>query len=286
MLYRLLSGSPDFTLNGQVPPVTGSLAPADLTQLMDDFTQVAVTAGGHQVNYTALEDHLQATRQDFYAGLRALDLAALVHRDQSLAFWINLYNILVLDAVLTFKVTRSVIGLSQGLLRFFAKAAYMVGKQRFSADDIENGVLRQNRGHFLARKAQFPAGDPRLAWVLRPMDVRIHFALHCASQSCPPLRVYEGSRLSDQLDLATQAFVDAETYADVVNGTLELSTIFHWYQVDFDAKGGAAKFVLGHLGASDPRHIWLQDHLEDVQIRFRQYNWGLNAARTDAPAFP
>ena len=280
LLYRLLSGTSNFTLNGQAPRNESPVSSADLTQLMARFKEAAITAEGHQVDYLALAKDLETVRQDFYAGLRSLDPDSLTRRDQGLAFWINLYNILVLDAVLAFQVTKSVIGITRGLLRFFEKAAYQVGDHRFSANDIENGILRLNRGHFLSRKTQFPDDDPRLAWVLRPMDVRIHFALHCASRSCPPIRVYEESQLPAQLDLATRAFVDTETQTDPASNILEVSTIFDWYKVDFTDVGSAAGFVLRYLDEADPRHKWLQSHLTQVKIRYRKYDWGLNSAST------
>ncbi len=234
------------------------------------------------MDYQALATTLPTQRRHFYAGLKALDPDCLAQPSPNLAFWINLYNVLILDAVLTFQVTRSVIGLSQGLLRFFEKAAYVIGNQRLSANDIEHGVLRQNRGHFLSRRVQFADDDPRRAWVMHPMDPRIHFALHCASRSCPPIRVYECTHLSDQLDLATRAFVQAETHVDPVRRTLEVSTLFKWYRVDFADTGGVVPFALSYLDATDPRRLWLQDHRTDVRIRYRKYNWDLNAASPGA----
>ncbi len=101
---------------------------------------------------------------------------------------------------------------------------------------------------------------PRRAHVLHPMDVRIYFVLHCASRSCPPIRVYEPARLAAQLELATRAFVDAETQVDPAARTLAVLVLFKWYRDDFAAAGGVVPFVSRHLDEADPRRVWLQEH--------------------------
>src|SRR5215211_5766504 len=78
------------------------------------------------------------------AGLRGLDPATFEERRPRTAFWINLYNALVIDAVITFGVCRS-IRESPG---FFQRAAYQVGPYRLGLDEIEHGVLRGNKPLF------------------------------------------------------------------------------------------------------------------------------------------
>lgn len=136
--------------------------------------------------------------------LRAFDPSVLPDRNARLAFWINLYNALVLDAVIALGVQRSIMEKRAGMT-FLRQAAYIVGGQRMSCDDIEHGILRANRGHPFYPGRQFHSSDPRLKWVIEPFDARVHFALNCASRSCPPIRVYTPEKLDSQLDLATRS---------------------------------------------------------------------------------
>ena len=80
--------------------------------------------------------------------LNKIDLDSFKTKEDKLAFWINIYNALVLHSVINFKITKSVKekGYS-GMTRFFSEAAYTIGGYRFSLEEIEHGILRANRGN-------------------------------------------------------------------------------------------------------------------------------------------
>ncbi len=196
-------------------------------------------------------------------------------REERLAFWINVYNALVIDAVIAFGVEESVTEGVAGVVRFFRCAAYNVGGQRFSAEDIEHGVLRANHGHPYVPGPQFSSSDPRAPWVVSPLDPRIHFALNCASRSCPPIGVYDAENIDAQLDLATANFVNAEVEIDPEAGELRLSRIFQWYTGDFGGRAGVIDFLLAHLPADEKRE-WLASHRQDVALSYQPYDWTLN----------
>ena len=99
-------------------------------------------------------------------------------QDARLAFWINLYNALVVHSVLESGVEDSV----REQEGFFDRYAYRVGGLTFTPNDIEHGVLRG---------AKFEPGDARAAHVAPRLDPRLHFALNCASAGCPPIRSEE-----------------------------------------------------------------------------------------------
>lgn len=273
---RLLSGSFATSLNDGAR-AAAPLPEFRLAALMGELKRAAIAPAGEVVDYAALNRALAPIRSDLYAGLTAFDPAALPDRAHRLAFWINLYNVLILDAVLSFQVRKSVVGVTRGLMRFFEKAAYRVGGLRCSANDIEHGVLRANRGHPYGRGAQFAAADPRRAWVVDPMETRIHFALNCASRSCPPIRVYAAADMAAQLDLATRAFVTADTEVDGQASTLSVSAIFKWYRDDFQAAGGVIPFIVRHLPEADARRALLTRPETAWRLRYQKYDWGLNA---------
>ena len=234
LLSRLLSGTSSFCINDGFasgdPIKTGGL-----TELVADLHKACTSASGMLVDYPAAEARLGQAREHLYSGLQAFEPASLSSREQALTFWMNLYNLLILDAVLTFRVSKSVVGLTRGFLRFFEKAAYRIGGQRFSANDIENGILRNNQGHPVGNGWQFMDSDPRLQLVVTPMEPRVHFGLNCASHSCPPFREFAVEQLEQQLDLSTKSFVDAETRFEADPPQLILSKIFKWYPRDFDS---------------------------------------------------
>ncbi len=209
--------------------------------------------------------------------LRGIDLRELATREQRLAFWINLYNALVIDAVIAFGVRDSVGEGHAGRLRFFRRAAYAVGGFRLSCDDIEHGILRGNRGHPYIPGPQFGPSDARRASVIAPPDVRCHFALNCGSRSCPPIGVYDPERVDSQLDVATRHFVGMEIIVDCARNTVRVSQLFRWFATDFGGRLGVIGFLLRYLPEGEERQ-WLAARQGQVRLAYRPYDWGLNAA--------
>lgn len=225
-------------------------------------------AGG-QVDYARLRE--APAFQQYCQAVAALHHAAPPAAPEAArAWWINLYNALIIHAVIALRIRRSVWE-DRG---FFRRAAYRVGGLRLSADDIEHGILRGNRPHPLLRVRQFPPGDPRLRWTL-PLDPRIHFALVCASRSCPPVVIYTTDGLDAQLDAAAAAFITSGgVEVNGRQGVLYLSPIFKWYAADFGGKRGVLAFVSRYL-RRDP-----SPGLEErrIMIRYLRYDWTLNRA--------
>jgi hypothetical protein len=215
--------------------------------------------------------------QQLTAHLPNFDLASLTTRQDKLAFWMNLYNALVLDGIVQYGIQKSVSEVSG----FFRRVAYNVGGYRFCLDDIENGILRANAPQPVIPRPQFGADDARLAFTLNERDPRIHFALVCGAVSCPPIRFYEADKVDAQLDIATRNFIQQSTRYDEGTSTLTLSRILAWYACDFGA-GEWLKIGIGNRRALLPA---LLPHLpDDVQtmlaqakrIVFNTYDWSLN----------
>ncbi len=206
------------------------------------------------------------------AGLLEFDPAVLSSREERLAFWINLYNALMIDAVIAFRLKESV----QEDRGFFRRAAYIVGGRRYSADDIEHGILRGNRRHFhpAILLPQFAPADPRASRSLEPPDPRIHCALVCAARSCPPIAAYEPERIEEQLELACSTFVNSGG-VQLEDGRVCLSQIFHWYGRDFGGREGVREFVLRYLDAGEARTA-LEEDADGRRLGFYRYDWSLN----------
>jgi uncharacterized protein DUF547 len=256
----------------------GGRVAVSLRQSINALIATASSSGAGRLDYARLADS-PAYREyrTKSASLRTLDVTTLSSREARLAFWINVYNALVIDAVIAFRVRRSVTEGRLGVLAFFRRAAYAVGGHRLSCDDIEYGILRGNRGHPFIPGPHFGPTDPRLALVLRPPDARVHFALHCASRSCPPIRAYEAEQIDHQLDLAARGFVAADVEIDPSRAIVHLSRLFQWFASDFGGRAGLLRTLRQYL-PDDNRRQWLHAHEGRARLAYRPYDWGLNAA--------
>jgi hypothetical protein len=277
---RLVTGErADEALNGgaTAPPAHDPALPEALAAALRELKLAAVSDDGRQADYAALAASAAYTRYraEVAPALVGFNPASLSARGARLAFWINLYNTLVLDAVVAYQVRRSVADQLAGLT-FFRRAGYLVGGQRFSLEALEHGVLRANAGNPFIPGPQFADGDPRLALIVAPLDPRVHFALNCASRSCPPIAAYDAGRIEAQLDLAARAFVGADAEVLAERETLRLSSIFNWYRDDFGGYAGVVSFVRAHL-PDDERRRWLAAQRE-LDLEFTPYDWALNRA--------
>ncbi len=262
------------------PPLPGPELAIALKRSANALKVAAIDAEGRQVDYDCLSasEAYAALRHDLTPRLRDLDLSTLATREQRLAFWINLYNVLVIDAAITFGVSRSVTEGRLGVVSFFRRAAYDVGGQRFSANDIEHGILRANRPSWAIPGPQFGPADPRLAWRVTPLDPRIHCALNCASRSCPPIGVYDAAHIDAQLDLAAASFVANDVAIDTHAGIVRLSSLFKWYAGDFGGRAGVLAFLKERLPDGEALD-WLRGQGPYVKLIYQPYDWGLNSVR-------
>lgn len=202
--------------------------------------------------------------------LSSFDLNSLDQEDKARAFWINLYNALLIHAVLALKIQSKV----SEVPGFFRRVSYSVGGQRYSLDIIEHGILRGNRGHPLRfGLPQIWPWDPRRQCVI-PLDPRIHFALNCGAVSCPPIRSYDSAKLDSQLTLATESFLSQNLSLKPKTKEICLSRLLLWYAGDF--------------GKNWPERLrWMLPFIKDDEVksrlkeaeswkrRFDDYDWSL-----------
>lgn len=171
-------------------------------------------------------------------------------RQDQLAFWINAYNALMIDATVQKYPLKSVknIGLPYSVFR---RKDHTVGGQKMSLDNIEHDILRGQM-----------------------QESRVHFALVCASVSCPVLqnKVYLPETVNAQLDAAARQFLCERRNFELAGNTLYLSKIFDWYGKDFVKNG---KNLLEGLSPWMPAGMF--DKLKVTpRVEFRTYDWGVN----------
>jgi hypothetical protein len=233
-----------------------------------------VESGGQIVHYTRFKKSNEFQRyHTATAFLQQFNLSYLKSHPEKLAFWLNLYNFLVLDAVLEFGIKTSI----QDVKGFFTKASYRLGGNIFNLDDIEHGILRNNERRPYSFFRQFAGADSRKAFCLNPPDHRVHCCFFCAAKSCPPLTVYTPKNLDRQLDQAVIRYlltngmrINEEKYE------LWLNRTFYWYRKDFESKGTTVlDFVINAL---EGRKIgqFMQKNRNRLTLHFMDYDWSLN----------
>jgi hypothetical protein len=189
-----------------------------------------------------------ARLKTFVTQLGEVEIDALSKEGQK-ALYINLYNAAMLQAVLDHYPIQSVKEI--GLLPFsiFKKKFIPLGDERVSLDGVEKGILL---------KTYF--------------DPRIHFAVNCASESCPPLRAdpYCGDRLEVQLDEQTRLFAQSDRAARVhaAKRSVAYSELFKWYADDFFVEN-PAQFLNRYRESALPI---------EYSVGWIDYDWSLNAA--------
>jgi hypothetical protein len=205
--------------------------------------------------------------------LQDFKLQSLASVKEKTAFWINLYNVLVIHGVIELGIRDSV----NEVRSFFRRIRYTIDGREFTPDDIEHGILRANRTPPYAPFRVFGKNDARLEYSLEDVDPRIHFALVCASSSCPPIDVYTDDSLDEELDLSARTFINGGgVIFDREHNSISLSKIFDWYDKDFGSSDEEKiRFIIPYIYDADERQ-YLQLHAGDIVIRYQKYDWRLN----------
>ncbi|MEX0963113.1 MAG: DUF547 domain-containing protein [Pseudohongiellaceae bacterium] len=117
----------------------------------------------------------------------------------------------------------------------------------------------------------------------RYQEPRIHFAVNCAAIGCPALRAeaYTGEKLEAQLDDSTRLFLSDRSRNYYQSGRMHISSIFDWYEEDFEKGWGGIDSVAEFL-ANYPSELGLDAasaaklRSGNIPIRHLKYDWGLN----------
>lgn len=225
------------------------------------------------VNYAGLARE-RASLSGFLEKIAASSPRQFATDSERLAFWIDAYNALTLS-----DVVESVYGKHRSVrevARFFNGKQHSVAGEQLTLDEVEK------RGRDMH-------------------DPRIHFALVCASTSCPRLQrfAYTGENLDSQLDQAAREFL-ADPHRglrfDPKTNELYVSPIFKRYAGDFTGASGSGgslwarvkatvsgsellDFIARYAPPEVARHI--QEN--PPTLHYFDYDWSLNSLDTHAP---
>ena len=180
---------------------------------------------------------------------------SLVNDDKKKAFWINIYNAY-------FLILRKEKGIQKPDI--YKKRLFVLAGRKFSLDDVEHGILRRFRFKY---SLGFFANVLKSKFIkhhtVEVLDYRIHFALNCGAESCPPIAFYNPKDVDKQLDLATQSFLEVESDIDVERKTLSTTALFKWFYADFGGRKGINKIFLDQLN----------EKVSNFKITYKEYSW-------------
>uniref|UniRef100_A0A3Q0QUU1 Zgc:152951 n=1 Tax=Amphilophus citrinellus TaxID=61819 RepID=A0A3Q0QUU1_AMPCI len=280
-LYRLLEDDPHSALGAGQTATCSLMQAAQLSLLLREMIlklfSEHLSADGKSVDYKGMSVNPAFERYcELAIQLQRVELLSL-SREEKLAFFINLYNALVIHGYLRLGAPTNM----WQRYRFFNYVSYLIGGEVFTLQDIENGILRGNRKGVAQLRRPFSKTDPRLQVALPDAEPLIHFALNCGAKGCPPIKTYTPQDIDSQLRTAAEAFLENDDgcVVDSVKQEVRLSQIFKWYKADF---GGTdeklLRWVLDHMGDS-PKKTSLQGVLSagKTKVSFLPYDWSSNS---------
>ena len=159
---------------------------------------------------------------------------------EHLAYWINAYNALTVQLILKYYPLNSI----QDIRKPWEQIVFRVKEQTYTLNAIEHQVLRK-------------MDEPR-----------IHFAINCASASCPKLaqKPYTAINLEAELQAVTQAFLCDPEKNILTEEKVQLSKIFLWFAEDFGSKKERLEWLSKQTGLE----------LTQARVRYLKYDWSLN----------
>lgn len=163
---------------------------------------------------------------------------------ERLAYYINLYNAATIQLIINNYPLQSI----KDIKNPWGKKRISIGTKLLSLGDIEHQILRK-------------MDEPR-----------IHFAINCASYSCPKLlnKAYTPSTLEKQLQQMTIDFVNDKKRNRISANKVQVSEIFKWYKKDFTKNGTLTDYINKYSKtAVGP----------NTKIEYLTYDWSLNETK-------
>lgn len=220
--------------------------------LLQTYLITSHSSGINRFHYAAVSAEDNKVLDQYIIQLTAIDPRSL-NRTEQKAYWINLYNALTVDLILSHYPVASIRKLGKGFFSFgpWDDEITVIAGKTLSLNDIEHGILRP-------------------IW----KDNRIHYALNCASLGCPDLspKAFSPENMEHQLDLAATRFINHPRAVAFKQNRLHLSSIYDWYREDF---GGSYKTLINHLQKYASPELADQLRVATKKVDYH-YDWKLN----------
>lgn len=211
--------------------------------LWDELLKKYVNAEGF-VNYKGFKND-QIKLDDYLKMLSEKKPSNDWSVQELLAYYINLYNAATVKLIVENYPVKSIKDINGA----WTKGRVLVGDKKLSLGGIENGILR------------------------RMNEPRIHFAINCASISCPKLmnEAYTAAKIDEQLGRAANEFINSDRN-NITASKPEISSIFDWYKKDFKVNG--KNDLIGFINQYSKTKI-----TPDATLKYKDYDWNLNEQR-------
>ncbi|WP_135665670.1 DUF547 domain-containing protein [Halorhabdus rudnickae] len=218
----------------------------DLAELSHEFLAA--------VKRDAKTDNYRST----LAALNESDLADF-EEDVATAFWVNLYNAFV---QIDLEQDPS---LYERKRQFFGETRIDIAGTELSLDDIEHGILRSSKWKYgLGYIPRLFPSDFERRHRLSRVDPRIHFALNCGAESCPPIVAYTATDIGSELETSTRSFLQQSSTYDTEDDELRVTRLFLYYRGDFGGRSGIYELL--------ERYDVIEEGARP-RIRYEPYDW-------------
>ncbi len=217
-------------------------SPDTFIKKTDAFLKANVSNG--RVNYKAIKNNPAQLKELIELGKEVRVSASNPKEYQ--AFWINAYNIHVINGIVAKYPTKSPLDIKG----FFDKTTRSVGGKDIVLNDIENKLLR----------AKFSK------------EARFHFVLVCAGLGCPPIiaEAYTPAKLEAQLQRQTEIALNNPNFIKAKGSKVQLSQIFEWYKGDFTQNGNEIDYINKFRKEAIPAK---------AKVSYYPYDWTLNDSK-------
>lgn len=243
----------------------GKYLPEEQTKLLQRIKTIYYTApkfdyAGFQVSEEFIE------MQTLSAALKIFNLTELDNEDKKTAFWVNTFNMLVLNAVTLDYPIKKI------NTKMFAESCYQVGHEVYSLDDIEHGLLRANSAKSNGSGPYFTQATPKEIHQLQSKNAGLHFFYYSACKSSPSFTVMHETNTSKQIEDVVQT--ELHRTVKIENNKVFIPKIFKWYSNDFGGKHNTLSFIQTHADTDLKKALASLDN--NPSIKFQDFDWSIN----------
>lgn len=190
-----------------------------------------------------------ANLNQYLAALSKCPPNDLWSQEEKLAYWLNAYNAFTIKLIVDHYPVASIKDIKKGIpfinsvwdIEFFE-----IGGEKMDLNKIEHSILRKEFN-----------------------EPRIHFAIVCASKSCPKLlnEAYEPEKIMTQLTRQTEDFINDSSKNEIEVNEIRISAIFKWFKEDFTENKTIQEFIRPYSN----HHF-----ISPAKVKYLNYDWGLN----------
>ncbi|XAR62202.1 hypothetical protein NMG60_11016869 [Bertholletia excelsa] len=229
---------------------------------------------GKHVDYRSLHGSEEFQRYLRVAEeLQRVDLQDM-RREEKLAFFINLFNLMAMHAILNWGHPSGPLERRNLLVGF----KYVIGGCTYSLSDIQNGILRGNQRPPYSLTKPFGMKDKRSQVALSYPEPLIHFALVCGTWSGPALRCYSPGNIDHELMEAARNFLqNGGLIVDLDTKVSYVSKILKWYGVDFGKNEiEVLRHAANYLQPNETKALLDLLATGEFKVVYQTFDWSLN----------